>query len=150
MKLAQALIERADLQKTIAQVESRMRNNAKVQEGDEPVEKMEKLFALYEELMEKLEALIVKINRTNNEVFLDENTLAQAITKRDCLKAKIAAYQRLYSEASITTDRYSRSEVKFVRCVDLAKLQKSIDGLSKQYRELDTRIQELNWNAEVV
>ena len=36
MKLAKALIERADLQRKIAQMESRMEQNAKVQEGDEP------------------------------------------------------------------------------------------------------------------
>jgi len=33
VKLAEALIERADLQKTIAQVKNRMKENAKVQEG---------------------------------------------------------------------------------------------------------------------
>jgi len=38
MKLAEALIERADLQKQIAQAESRMKENAKVQEGDETAE----------------------------------------------------------------------------------------------------------------
>ena len=34
MKLAEALIQRADLQKIIAQLESRMKQNVKVQEGE--------------------------------------------------------------------------------------------------------------------
>ena len=36
MKLAEALHQRADLQKRIAQLGTRLNNNAKVQEGDEP------------------------------------------------------------------------------------------------------------------
>jgi hypothetical protein len=40
--------------------------------------------------------------------------------------------------------------VKFVATVSIAQLQKQIDSLSKQYREVDTRLQELNWNTELV
>lgn len=36
MKLAEALMERADLQKRLMQVGSRLRNNARVQEGEIP------------------------------------------------------------------------------------------------------------------
>jgi len=35
MKLAEALIERAEMQKVIAALESRMMQNVKIQEGDE-------------------------------------------------------------------------------------------------------------------
>ncbi len=38
MKLAEALILRADCQKRIAQLKSRLLTNAKVQEGDAPAE----------------------------------------------------------------------------------------------------------------
>ena len=41
MKLAEALILRADLQKRIDQLRVRLNNNAKVQENDEPSEKPE-------------------------------------------------------------------------------------------------------------
>lgn len=38
MKLASALTERADLQKRIAELSTRLNNNAKVQEGEQPSE----------------------------------------------------------------------------------------------------------------
>ena len=150
MKLAEALIERADLQKKIAQLEDRMRQNVKVQEGDKPAEAIEKLLPQYEGFMEALEGIIIRINRTNGATPFDDMTLADAITKRDCLKSKIRAYRDLYEAASIVQDRYSKAEIKFVRCVDTAKLQEQIDALSKTYRELDTKMQGLNWTVELL
>ena len=47
MKLAEALIERADLQRKIAQIEARMRQNVKVQEGDKPTESVDELLPQY-------------------------------------------------------------------------------------------------------
>jgi hypothetical protein len=60
---------------------------------------------------------------------------------------------RLYSElaqaASISQDRYSRSEVKYVSAVSVADAQQRADELAREYRSLDARIQELNWKAEL-
>lgn len=39
MKIAEALILRADIQKRISQLKARLNNNAKVQENEEPTEK---------------------------------------------------------------------------------------------------------------
>ena len=43
MKLAEALQERADLNRKIEQLNNRLSNNALVQEGEEPAENPEKL-----------------------------------------------------------------------------------------------------------
>ena len=43
MKLAEALSIRKDLQKRIFQIEKRLEDNVKVQEGDEPAENPEEL-----------------------------------------------------------------------------------------------------------
>ena len=43
-----------------------------------------------------------------------------------------------------------KSEVKFVATVPVAQLQKQIDGLAKSFRELDTKLQELNWKTDLV
>jgi len=150
MKLAEALIERADLQTKIAQLEKRMAHNVKVQEGDMPAEDVEELLPQYERLMDTLEVLIIKINKTNNATSFEDMTLTEAITKRDCLKSKIRVYRDLYHESTISQDRYTRSEIKFVRCVDASKLQNTIDRLSKTYRELDVKMQGLNWTADLV
>lgn len=150
MKLAEALMARADLQRKIAQIEKRMRQNAKVQDGDEPAEVIERLIPEYERTMDELEGLIAQINRTNNQTSLESSTLSEAITRRDCLKSKIHAYRDLYEAAAISQDRYSSKEIRFVRCVDPAKLQEKIDYLSKLYRQLDTKIQERNWTADMM
>ena len=150
MKLAEALILRADLQRQIAQTSFRMGQNVLIQEGDEPAEDVTEMLAQYNRMMSELEELIIKINRTNSRTAFEDGYLADALTRRDRLKAKISAYRELYHQATSTTGmRYSRSEIRYVRCVDTAMLQKKIDEMSKEYRELDTRIQGMNWTVDL-
>jgi hypothetical protein len=40
--------------------------------------------------------------------------------------------------------------VRFVATVSVGKLQMEVDQLAKRYRELDTRLQELNWKTELI
>ena len=150
MKLAEALIERADLKKQIEQIIKRMKDDARIQEGDSPTEDINDLLSVYESMTGKLEELIIRINKTNGAVMLDDISLADAIAKRDCLKARITAYRAVREAALAKPDRYTRNEIKYVRTVDIAKLQRFIDDYSKRYRELDTRIQERNWTAELL
>ena len=149
MKLAEALIARADLQRKIAQLRSRMEQNAKVQEGEQPAETVDELLVHYDDMMSELEILIKRINRTNGETRLGSGTLTDAIAERDCLHNKIRAYRELYDAAAIKQERYSRSEVKYVRCIDTAHLQSKIDEMSKMFRESDTKIQAANWITEL-
>jgi hypothetical protein len=154
MKLAQALIERADLKARIEQIVKRMKENALVQEGDAPAEDVAKLGVMYDSMMGELEGLIMRINITNHESMIcfndDAISIAEAIAMRDCLKAKIAAYRSVKDASLPKRERYSNSEIKFVRTTDIAKLQDMIDGYSKQYRELDTNIQEANWKVKLL
>ena len=55
MKLANALAQRADLQRRMAQLGSRLMNNAKVQEGEQPAEEPKELLAELESLSAQLE-----------------------------------------------------------------------------------------------
>ena len=55
MKLATALSERADIQRRLSELQSRLNNNAKVQEGEEPAEDPEALLREMEVLLERLE-----------------------------------------------------------------------------------------------
>ena len=77
MKLAEALNQRADLQKRIAQLRERLANNVKVQEGDQPAEKPEDLFRELEGSLKQLKDLIVSINRTNQETVWEGKTLTE-------------------------------------------------------------------------
>ena len=150
MKLAEALIERADLKTRTEQVVNRMKENALVQDGDAPAEDVTALGNMYESMMATLEGLIIRINRTNSQTMLGDISLADAIAMRDCLKAKIAAYRRVKDSSLRKPDRYSQTEIKYVRTTDVAMTQRMIDDYSKQYRELDMKIQERNWAAELL
>lgn len=151
MKLAEALIRRADCQKRFEQVKARLLANAKVQEGDAPAEAPAELLAELDRVANELLELIKRINKTNSAtVFKDRETLSDALAQRDLLALRRAAYAELAQAASITQGRYMRSEVKFVSMVNVAEIQKSADELAKNYRELDARIQELNWQTELV
>jgi hypothetical protein len=66
MKLAEALILRADCQKRVAQLKSRLLVNAKVQEGDAPAETPQELIAELGRVSSDLLDLIKRINRRNS------------------------------------------------------------------------------------
>ena len=46
MKLAEALSVRADLQRRISQLKSRLKDSSKIQEGDTPAENVKDLYKL--------------------------------------------------------------------------------------------------------
>ncbi len=60
------------------------------------------------------------------------------------------AFSDLASIAAMLQDRITRSEVKYVATINVAEIQKRADDLAKSYRELDARIQEMNWKTELV
>ena len=151
MKLAEALILRADCQKRMAQLNSRLLANTKVQEGDAPAETPRELIAELGRVSAELLDLIKRINRTNSAtVYSEMRTISDALAERDVLALQRTVYVEMARTASITQDRYSRSEVKYVSTINVAEIQKRADEFAKNYRDLDTRIQELNWKTELV
>lgn len=65
------------------------------------------------------------------------------------LKLKIAAFRGAINNSLIKSDRYSRNEIRFVRTIDAAAIQKKADKMAKEYRELDIKIQQANWVTEL-
>lgn len=57
MKLAEALQERADLNRTIQQLKERLDNNVLVQEGEQPAEQPERLKQELDAAIQRLEYL---------------------------------------------------------------------------------------------
>ena len=150
MKLATALSERADLQKRISELGGRLNNNAKVQDGEKPSEDPKELLKELNKVFERLEELMARINHTNNETKSGDVTLTDLIAKRDCLKQKISIMRSFLDNASETVSRYSKTEIKILSTVSVATLQKEVDKLSKELRETDETIQELNWTTELI
>lgn len=150
MKLATALSERADLQRRIAELGTRLNNNAKVQEGEKPAEDPK---ALLEELNRdfvRLEELMARINHTNNATVAEGRSLTDYIAKRDCLKQKISIMRSFLDRSSEKVARYSKTEIKIMSTVEVTDIQKEVDKLSKELRETDEKIQELNWTTELI
>ncbi len=150
MKLAEALIERADLQKRLDQLEDRLQSNALVQDGEEPAEDPVALMAEYVTVSVSLEELITRINLTNAGTDVNGLSLTALIAKRDCLQKRVRAMRRFLGTASQTAMRSRGSEIIVKSTVPVRELQKSVDDLSKTLRETDTAIQAANWSTELL
>ena len=150
MKLAQALQERADLNARIRQLNGRLTNNALVQEGEKPAEDPVKLLKELNECVDRLEELIGRINLTNARTTVDGRSLTELIASKDALHTRIASYRSLLEQASRTAARATRSEIKILSTVNVSKLQKDVDEMSKELRTVENTIQESNWLTELL
>lgn len=153
MKLAEALSIRADLQKKVAQLKERIKESAKVQEGDEPCDNVEELYKELDEALVQLEDLIYRINITNVQIVQDGDSLTRLIAKRDVLSMRVKALKEVVNYVAANDTRFGRNELKYVRTIDIIDikaLRKEADTYAKQYRELDLKIQSLNWTVDLV
>ena len=149
MKLAEALLLRADIQKRVQLLGERVPSNAVVQQGDKPAENPEKLLRECTGLQQELAILVVRINRTNMKAKIaDGRNLMEAVAERDRLKQQHALFLGAAGALKRDPDRYGTREIKWVPQLDGAKLQKQADDVSGTIRELNVRIQEANWKHE--
>ena len=151
MLLAEALAERAEAQRRYDQVKERILQNVRIQEGDEPSEDPDELIAEANAILDQLDLFIRRINKTNTQtMFNDQHTLTDAIAFRDMLLKRRKLYSDLATRASSSQERYSRNEIKYVTTVNVKNMQKKVDQLARDYRELDTKIQKLNWEVDLL
>lgn len=151
MKLAEALAERSDCQNRIEEIKKRLVRSARVQEGEQPAEDTTELLAETERIFARMLEVISAINRTNSKTAFDSGrTISDAIAERDVVGKRRDFLAGIAEAASTRQDRYSKSEVRFVATVSVGKLQTEVDQLAKRCRELDTRLQELNWKTELI
>ena len=149
MKLAEALVLRADHQRRIEQLKARILRNAKVQEGEQPAEDPALLLDQLETTVDELVDLIQRINKTNSATAFEDVTIAGALAIRDAITTRHAVYRELAQAATVTQDRYSKSEVKFKSTVNVSEIQDTADNLAREHRELDAKIQGANWETEL-
>ncbi len=152
MKLAEALAERAALSTRLSQLAQRAAQHARVQEGEPPVEDPTALLAEHDRVSSQLTELIARINRTNLHATLadDTITLTDALALRDVLRLRVAAYTQAADAGAARGDRYSQSEIRYVAAIDVAAVRATADHLSQEWRSLDVRIQEANWQSDLV
>ena len=150
MKLAEALQERADLNRNIEQLKSRLENNVLVQEGETPAEAPETLKRKLDAAVARLSYLISRINLTNSRVEVDGQTLTELIARKDALSLKIHVYRDVVCAGSQTSYRARNTEIKIKSAIVVADWQAEIDKMAKELRLLDNKLQENNWKTELI
>ena len=150
MKLAEALQERADLNRNIAQLKSRLLNNVLVQEGEKTVEDPNVLKQELDSSIERLHYLITRINLTNCNTTINGKTLTELIAQKDTLTLKISTYKDIVYTGSQATYRARNTEIKVKSIISVHDWQLEIDKMAKELRLLDNKLQEKNWTTDLI
>jgi hypothetical protein len=155
VKLAEALALRADATRRVDQLRTRIVANARFQEGEEPAEDAQALLAEAGSVLDELEDLIRRINRTNAATRIGpEGTITDALARRDVLRTRhsvvTAAADAAVGRSQAGMGRQLRSELKMLAALPVAQLRAQADDLARQIRELDVRIQQSNWEFDLM
>lgn len=155
MKLAEALALRADAQKRLEQLKARATAAARYQEGEPPAEDAAALLTRAAEVVDEIEDLVRRINRTNAATELEPGmTLTDAIARRDALASRrrltAAVADAAVGESGHGWARQLRSELRYVTDLPVRDLRDRADRLAREHRELDTRLQAANWAVDVL
>ena len=150
MKLAEALLIRAQMQQKLQGLQACILANLRVQEG-EPVQ--EDPAVLLQEAMETSRALakiIQQINACNVATKLpDGRTLSEALADRDALTRQYSLLAAIANAAMDRNLRMTRTELVTHLTLPIADIQKQMDTLAQQRRELDVQIQSANWTTDM-
>jgi len=146
MKLAEALLLRSDLMKKIEHIQNRIRPVLIVSDDKKPQEDPTKLIAELRTAIQDLEILVIRINKTNNEININgEGSLMEALAKRDSLKMLSEKLRNIRYAAQIDNS----GDANLKTTIDIKKLQTEMDQTGRAFREIDSKIQELNWLTEL-
>ena len=151
MKLAEALLIRSDMQKKLAQLKGRIRNNVKVQEGDSPSEDPTQLMLEASQIISELNTLIERIHRTNAIAKTDKGqSILTLLVERDTLEMRHKLLTDSIKATQNEEERYSYREIKWDVIVSVSALQKQADDIAMKLRQLNLTIQANNWQIELV
>lgn len=155
MKLAEALSLRANATRVIEQLRTRIVNNARYQEGEEPAEDAAALLTAADDALRDYETLLQRINRTNAATTIGaDGTLTDALARRDALRLRHQVVSSAADAAAGNTQgsysRQLRSELKMLSALPVAQLRAQADEVAREWRELDVRIQRSNWEVDLL
>lgn len=142
MKLAEGLLLRADLIKKIEHLQNRIMPVLIVSDDRLPQEDPNKLLAQLRKTIQDLEILIIRINKTNNVTIVEgEGLLMEALAKRDSLKLLSEKLRNIRRSAQI----FNTGDSNLKTTINIEKLQIEIDQAGRAFREIDSKVQEINW-----
>ena len=150
MKLAEALLLRADQKKKLASLRERITRNAIVQEGELPSESVEQLLREAAGVLQEHLEIAQKINSANQtKKVADGRLLAVVLADRDALVHQHSLLTAAIQATHKDVNRYGQKEIKWLPQIDIAAMQKRADDLSKRTREINAVIQAANWQLEL-
>ncbi|MBP6113780.1 MAG: DIP1984 family protein [Acinetobacter sp.] len=151
MKLAEALLLRSDLQTKLASLQQRINNNVLIQEGDQASEDANALIQEAFSVNLELHQLIQRIHLTNAQAkSIEGNPLLAVLNQRDMLTQQHRVLQQAIDSSRRENGRYSSSEIRWVKTISVADLQKQADAISQLLRKNNLEIQASNWQVELV
>lgn len=146
MKLAEALLLRADLMKKIEHLQNRIIPVLIVSDNKIPQEDPVKLMAQLRNTIQELESLVIRINRTNNATIVEvEGVLMEALAKRDSLKLLSEKLRNIRFAAQINNS----GDKNLKTTIDIKNLQIEMDQTGRAFREIDSKIQGMNWLTDL-
>lgn len=155
MKLGEALVKRSDAAKRLDTLRERAKSSVRFQEGEEPDENVEKILDTAVHTIGELEALTSAINRTNaHHAVADGVTLMDLLAQRGALSSRHSLFHNVAEAAaggrlSTFGVRHMRSELRWLTAIPIPELRKRADKAAKEFRELDTRVQQINWETDL-
>ena len=151
MKLGEALNLRKHLETKVVELKNLLADCVTVQEGNEPAEKPETLMRELDECLKQLEHCIYSINVTNMRITdEDGKTMTRLLAERDILNKRIGVLNHTFKTATgADRMRHCWTEIKTVVTIDQKNLRSQINRLSQQYRQLDTKIQAMNFTCDL-
>jgi len=153
MLLAEALALRADRQKLLKELTTRIEDNARAPEGAAPDEDPNVLLERASEVAGELTDIVRRINRTNSSTTADAATgatISDLIAERDQAQRMTELWRAAAKAGTRGRGLWPRDGDLLLRAVvDVSKLQQSADEWGARYREIDVRLQQLNWATEL-
>lgn len=153
MKLGEALTLRKDLGSRYKEVFQRLTSNIVIEKGTEPVFDIEALSKESEALLAQEADLIKRINKTNALTILEDSTsISDLIARRDFLVKLKAHFTTIGGTARPRRERdYGGvAPIEYVPLLDARVATAAQDKVAKEFRELDTKLQELNWSVDLL
>ncbi len=150
MKLAEALSIRASLQRDMAWIKDQFTKISRVQEGAEPSENPAAMLERLDRDADEYRLFLAAINRANiGYRGEDGKTMTDLLATRDALRAKQSILNTAYEEATQRQERYSNHEIRWVPTMDVVNLRQRIESVNRELRNLNLKIQSLNWQIEL-
>lgn len=150
MKLAEALLLRADVQKKLASLQARAQKYTVVQEGEKPAEDPNELLRQVAGVADELRRLVLAINTANlQNTIASGESITAALARRDSLTLHHRVLVGVVESCAKPVERHSAKEIRWITTVDVPALQRQTDDMAKQIRELNAAIQEAGWRVEL-